>query len=438
MTGLRNVLGFALVSGALAAQAQAQPSTGERPLSVVAVPAFPTPRNESTDGGDTGVIGIQIATQIATDLRQSGTVYPLGPDGLGRYSPQEAAAPNYRQWQSSAASSLVTGYVERRGDGRLTIVCYVYDLKSRRETGRKGFVVAAKEWRRAAHRCADSAFGQATGKAGHFDTRVAYVAQTGSRVNQVKRLALMDFDGFNHRYLTAGETTVLSPRFSPDGRRIAYVGFTGGQASIRILDVASGADRPLLAEAGMSFSPAFSPDGRQIAFSMASGGNSDIYLMDVDGGYPRQLTNAPGSDIGPSFSPDGRQIVFESSRSGSQQIYVMNSDGSDQRRISFGGGAFASPAWSPSGDSIAFTRLDGANLRVGVMDSDGRNEKILSSGWQDESPAWSPNGEFILFQRTERGSGRSSLFMVSAAGGEARRLGTPQDASDPSWSPPGN
>lgn len=437
---VRTFLGLLAALLLLPATAGAQTaSSGARTLPVVAVPPLATPKNEPTDAGDTGVIGVQVATQVATDLRQSGAAYPVGPSNIRVYSSTEAGAPNFPLWDNTGASALLTGFVQLRPDGRLTIACYVYDMKTRREVARKGFVVSPSDWRRAAHRCADEIYAHVSGNSGYFDTRIAYVAETGSRRNQVKRIAVMDLDGFNHRYLTAGEVTVLGPRFSPDGSRIAYMSFTGGQPHIRIIDVASGNDRPLVQAQAMSFAPSFSPDGRRIAFSMAAQGNSDIYVMDVDGGFPQRLTSAPGSDTSPSFSPDGRRIVFESTRSGAQQLYVMNADGSDQRRISFGGGgSYASPAWSPSGDHIAFTRIAGGRLRIGVMTPSGSDERLVSDGWQDEGPSWAPNGRHLVFHRTEQGSGRASLHVVPLEGGSPRRLSTPQDASDPSWSALGN
>lgn len=427
---------FALLAAFLLPQpvaAQPARATAE-PLAVVAIPPLATPANDKTDAGETGVIGILVARQIATDLRQSGAVYPLGPENVRVYSYTEAAAPNFPLWEGTGARALMTGYVQARADGRVTIACYLFDMRTRRELTRKGFVVAPSEWRRAAHRCADAIYAQATDSSGYFDTRIAYVAESGDRSNRVKRLAVMDLDGTDHRYLTAGEVTVVTPRFSPDGSRIAYMSFTGGQPHVRILDVASGNDRPLVQAPAMSFAPAFSPDGRQIVFSMATGGNSDIYVVSADGGFPQRLTSVAGSDTSPSFSPDGSRIAFESTRSGTQQLYVMNADGSDQRRISFGGGAYGSPVWSPEGELIAFTRIGGGALRVGVMSESGSDERMLTSGRQDEAPSWAPNGQLIVFQRTDQGSGRSSLYMVPLAGGEPRRLTTPQDASDPSWS----
>jgi TolB protein len=401
---------------------------------VLAVPQFPTPKNVKTDGGETGVIGIQIAQQIVSDLRTTRSIYPTGPENLRHYTPTEAGAPLYPNWANIGAGALVTGYVQARDDGRINVVCYLYDLKQRREMTRKGFAVAATEWKRAAHRCAGAFYTAVTKRPGLFDSRIVYVAATGSRMQPVKRIAIMNWDGTDHSYLTQGEVTVTSPRVSPDGEHIAYMSFAGGMPHIRIMDADGSNDRQLLQSTSMSFAPRFSPDGRSIAFSMAVDGNTDIYVVDANGGYPQRLTTTPGIDTSPSFSPDGRQIVFESDRSGTQQIYVMNADGSGQRRISFGGGSNSSPVWSPDGDRIAFSRWNGSTIGIGIMSATGGDEKILTNGWQDEAPSWSPDSEWVMFQRTQQGTGTGSLLMVSIGGGEPKAVATPQPGADPSWS----
>lgn len=406
-----------------------------QPQLVVAVPSLPTPKNVDTGGGQTGVIGIQIAQMIAADLRSSESIVTIDPEKLRRYTPTEAGSPLYRNWENANAGALVQGYVQARDDGRISVVCYLYDLKTRREMTRAGFAVGAEDWRRAAHRCSDTFHKAITGLPGHFDSRILYVAETGSRTAPVKRLAIVNWDASNHNYLTQGEGTVLSPRLSPDGQHVAYVSFAGGMPHVRIMDLDGSNDRALLAgPPAMSFAPAFSPDGRKIAFSMANAGNTDIYVVSSNGGFPQRLTATPGIDTAPSFSPDGRSIAFESDRGGAEQIYVMNSDGSGQRRVTFSAGSHASPAWSPKGDLIAFSRWNGATLSIGVVAPDGSGEKMVTNGWQDERPSWAPDGEFLVFQRTQQGSGLVWPYTVSLNGGEPKRLAIPQPGSDPDWS----
>ena len=389
----------------------------------IAVPAMPGQ-----------AVGRSIAEVIASDLRSTGAFTPLGPGGIGTYSSAQASAPNYGEWRSAGAGALVSGYVEPRADGRLTVACYLHDVAAGRPLANQGFTVAPADWRRAAHKCADLVYSRLTGQGAFLDTRVVYVAETGPKTNRLKRIAIMDSDGSNHRYLTEGKATATMPRFSPRGDRLVYTGMLARKPRVFVLDIASGRERLLVPGGAITFAPRFSPDGRRIVFSWANNGNTDIYVANAEGGMPQRLTTAPGADTSPSFSPDGSRIVFESERSGTQQLYVMNADGSGQRRISFGGGRYASPVWSPRGDLIAFTRIAGS-FNIGVMSASGGNARILTDGWQDEGPSWAPNGQFVMFHRTARGSGAATLYAVSINGGPARRLPTPQGGSDPSWSP---
>jgi len=395
----------------------------------IAVPALPVA------GGVSPSTGNQIAEVVASDLRSTGLFTPLGPRGLGSYSFAQASTPVYAEWRNAGASALVAGTVEARPDGRITVGCYLFDVAAGRELARQGFAVAASDWRRAAHKCADTIYSRLSGEQPFLDTRIVYVAETGPKTNRLKRIAIMDSDGSNHRYLTTGKATVITPRFSPRGDKLVYMSYQGRRPRVYVMDVATGAERLLVPGTAFTFAPRFSPDGRDIVFSMGSYGNSDVYVVSANGGTPRRLTTAPGADTSPSFSPDGQRITFESDRSGTQQIYTMNSDGSGQKRISFGGAAYASPVWSPRGNLIAFTRIGGGAFRIGVMNSSGGGEKLLTNAWQDEAPSWAPNGQFVMFHRTARGSGEASLHAVSINGGAPRRMPTPLGGSDPSWSP---
>ncbi|WP_029941977.1 Tol-Pal system beta propeller repeat protein TolB [Sphingomonas astaxanthinifaciens] len=391
----------------------------------IAVPPMPV------EGAELA-LGRNIAGVIASDLRGTGRFAPLGPGGLPNYSLAQADAPAWGDWRGLGSQQLVTGFVRATGPGQVTVGCYLYDVGAGRELVRQGFAVTTDNWRRAAHKCADAIYARLTGEGAFLDTRVVFVAETGPKNQRQKRIAIMDSDGANLRYLTEGEATVVTPRFSPDGRRLAYVSYAGRRARVWVLDIASGQKRLLVPGLALTSAPRFSPDGNRIAYALSANGNTDIWIANADGsGAPQRLTSAPGIDTAPSFSPDGRRIVFESDRSGSQQLYVMDADGSNQRRISFGGPA-GSPSWSPRGDKIAFVRI-GA-FRVGVMNANGGGEQLLTDGWQDESPSWAPNGQFVMFNRFTR-DGRSSLYAVNVNGGAARRLPTPQDGSDPSWSP---
>ncbi len=401
---------------------------------IIAVPALPTPQSENTLAGTTEDLGNRISDVIASDLDRSGLFKPIGRNAVKRITVDEVTAPTFPYWQGRSAAALIQGFVKSNGDGKITVGCYLYDVALGSELTRQGFVVEPADWRRAAHKCADSIYSRLSGESPFFDSRIAYIAETGPKGNRTKRLAIMDSDGANHRFITNGQSTALTPRFSPDYKQIAYLSYVDGNPRIYVYDLGTGRQRLVTQSRNPTFAPRWSPDGKYLLYSMAIGGNTDIYKISAEGGTPVRLTDGPGIDVGGSFSPDGSQIVFESDRSGGQQLYVMNADGSNQRRISFGGGRYATPEWSPRGDLIAFTKMQG-NFRIGVMSPSGGGERLLTNSWQDEAPTWAPNGRVIQFFRTGRGAVSSTVWQVDLTGANERRLPTPVDGSDPAWGP---
>ncbi len=435
-----------LATPAVAQQQPAAPAQTPPPLEVsvtggisapmpIAIPAMPAAAVVDTPAGATDALGRQLADIVANDLKGSGLFTPLGAGQLRSVAFPEVNAPQFDYWGGTGAQALVQGFIRANGDGTLTVGCYLDDVFARTELTRQGFVVAPSEWRRAGHKCADAIYARLTGEGPYFDSRIVYVSETGPKAKRVKRLAIMDQDGANHRFLTNGQSIVLTPRFAPNQQSIVYMSYLGRIPSIYVYDIGSGRQRLVVQNVATTFAPRFSPDGRWILFSMAQAGNTDLYRVSSAGGAPQRLTTSPGIDTGGSYSPDGRRIVFESDRSGGQQLYVMNADGGDQQRISFGGGRYATPVWSPRGDLIAFTRLAGS-FRIGIMSSSGGGEKLLTDDWQDEGPSWSPNGRVITFFRSGRGgAGKADLWSVDLTGVNERRIPTPLDGSDPAWGP---
>ncbi|HTN15473.1 MAG TPA: Tol-Pal system beta propeller repeat protein TolB [Sphingomonadaceae bacterium] len=402
----------------------------------IAIPSFATNSNVPTAANTEGTaaLGRELARVITADLKNNGLFRPVGPDSLPRPAYTEITAPNWSAWQARSAEMLVHGYVRAGTDGRLTVGCYLYDITLKNELVREGWVVPPSDWRRAAHKCADLVYSRLSGESPFFDSKIAYIAETGPKDHRIKRLAIMDSDGANHRFITNGQATALTPRYSPDYKQIVYLSYLNGNPSIYIYDIGTGKQHLVARNNNPTFAPRWSPDGKWILYSMAVGGNTDIYRVPAQGGQSARLTDSPGIDVGGSYSPDGSKIVFESDRSGTQQIYVMNADGSNQKRISFFGGRGATPEWSPRGDQIAFTHIVG-NFRIAVMTPDGRNVRHLTDSWQDEAPTWSPNGRIVQFFRTTRNSGEGSLWQVDITGRNERRLPTPVGASDPAWGP---
>ena len=401
----------------------------------IAIPAMPTTQVMNTPAGSTDALGRQLADIVTNDLKSSGLFTPLPPAQLRTVMYPEVTAPAFSYWGGSGAQALVQGFIRANGDGTLTVGCYLYDVSAQTELMRQGFVVPPSEWRRAGHKCADMVYTRLTGEGPYFDSRVVYVSETGPKAHRTKRLAIMDQDGANHRFLTNGQSIVLTPRFAPNQQSIVYMSFINDKPAIYVYNIGSGTQHLVTSPERLTFAPRFSPDGRWIIFSMSTGANTNIYRVPTSGGTPQRLTNSPGISTGGSYSPDGSKIVFESDRSGTQQLYVMNADGSNQQRISFGGGRYATPVWSPRGDLIAFTKIGGA-FRIGIMSPNGSGEKLLTNSWQDEGPSWSPNGRVLMFFRQGRGNaGKADLWSVDLTGVNERRIPTQLDGSAPGWGP---
>ncbi|MDA8230260.1 MAG: Tol-Pal system beta propeller repeat protein TolB [Magnetospirillum sp.] len=384
--------------------------------------------------------GRDIARVISADLERSGLFQPIDSRAFIQTTASLQASVRFPDWKQINAEALVQGRVETSPDGRIHVEYRLWDVFAESEMTRGAYSVAPNGWRRLAHIIADDIYKRLTGEDGYFDTQIVYIAEDGPKNNRRKRLAIMDQDGENHRFLTNGADLVLTPRFSPTAREITYMSYYKGTPRVYIFSIDT-ARRELLGDfPGMTFAPRFSPDGNKVIFSMSVDGNSNIYEMNLMTRQKRRLTDSTAIDTSPSYSPDGSKIVFNSDRGGSQQLYVMNSDGSNVQRISFGDGKYATPVWSPRGDLIAFTKMKGNEFYIGVMHPDGSGERLLASGFLVEGPTWAPNGRVLAFWRETpsdaRGRGNSSrLYTIDLTGTNERQVITPVDGSDPAWSP---
>jgi TolB protein len=398
----------------------------------------PVPIAVSPFGGDSAAgqeLGARIAEVVARDLQSSG-LFEVIDRRAHIQTPEElrqGAVPRFADWRQINAQALVTGTAQANPGGPLGVEFRLWDVFAGEQMRGLRFDAPESQWRRIAHKVADVVYERLTGEPGYFDTRVAYIAESGPATRRDKRVALMDQDGHASRYLTDGSFLALTPRFSPDGARIAYMGYRGGPPRIYTLDVASGRGGVLGDFPGMTFAPRFAPDGRSLLLTLAQNGNSDLYLWDIAGRRATRLTNDGAIDTSPSFSPDGGRIVFNSDRGGRPLLYVMGRGGGGATRISFGEGRYGSPAWSPRGDLIAFMVIKGGLFSIGVMRPDGSDERLITRSALDESPTWAPNGRVIMFSR--QAGGRRRLFTIDASGYNEREVPTPTDASDPDWSP---
>ncbi len=396
-------------------------------------------------GGDgpSGQLGRDIAGVIAADLARSGLFRTIDPAAFIQSGPTRGGVPNFQNWRPTGAQALVTGKAEVLGGGNIRIEFRLWDILPGAQIQGTAYTTTQSNWRRIAHIMADVIYERLLGEKGYFDTRVVYIGATGPRDRRTKRLAIMDQDSENNRFLTDGSWLVLTPRFHPTRDQIAFMSYANNRPRVYLFDLTSGRQTVLGDFNGMTFAPRFAPDGGTVVMAVANGGGSDIVATDLGGHGARKLTDSGAIDVSPCFSPDGTQIAFASDRGGDQQIYVMGSGGGGAKRISFGSGRYATPVWSPRGDLIAFTRYGGdeSDFSIGVMHPDGSGERILSSGWLVEGPTFAPNGRVLMFWRETRGrdargTGFSSrLVSVDITGFNERVAATPTDASDPAWSP---
>jgi TolB protein len=384
------------------------------------------------DDGDTA----NAVTQIVTaNLQRSGLFAPIDPTAYIERIASVDAVPRFPDWRNINAQALVTGRIGRQADGRLQAEFRLWDVLAGQQLDGKQYLTTPDNWRRIAHIISDAIYERLTGQGGYFDTRVVFVDETGPAERRVKRLAIMDQDGANVRYLTRGDELVLTPRFSPSTQEITYMAYGQGDPRVYLYNIETGQREIVGNFPGMSFSPRFSPDGQRVIMSLQEGGNSNLFVMDLRSKATTRLTDTQAIDTAPSYSPDGSRICFESDRGGRQQIYVMNAGGGAAQRISFGDGTYSTPVWSPRGDYIAFTRQSQSKFAIGVMKPDGTGERILTEGFHNEGPTFSPNGRVIMFFRDPGGNAGPSLYSVDISGRNEQRVPTPSYASDPAWSP---
>ena len=383
-------------------------------------------------------IGEDISAVVENNLKSSGLFNPLKKEAFLQKPDIAHLKPRFEDWSLIKAQALITGEVKYENE-KLRVEFRLWDVLAGKEMMALAFTTVPDNWRRVGHIITDKVYQRLTGEKGYFDTRIIYVSEKGPKTNRVKKLAIMDQDGYNTKYLTLGNELVLTPRFNPTNQMVTYLSYFKNLPRVYLLDIETGVQEVVGDFPGMTFAPRFSPDGKKIIMSFAKDGNSDIYTMDLENRIVEKITNHPSIDTSPSFSPDGKYICFNSDRSGYQQIYVMKSDGTKVKRISFGKGLYGTPVWSPRGDLIAFTKLHKGKFYIGVMRVDGSGERLLTENYYQEAPSWSPNGRVLIFYRETKsdseGKGFSAkLWSIDLTGYNERLVDTETDASDPSWS----
>jgi TolB protein len=408
------------------------------PLPIAVSPLHVDNQSENYEDVKIKELGDLISSVIEKNFKSTGLFNPLNKDAFVQKPDIAHLKPRFEDWRLITAQALVTGKLLVK-DGKLKVEFRLWDLAASQEMIALAFTTTPSNWRRVAHIISDKIYERLTGETGYFDTRIIYVSETGLKTERVKRLAIMDQDGANTKYLTLGNELVLTPRFNPTNQLVTYMSYFRNLPRVYLLDIETGIQEVVGNFPGMTFAPRFSPDGKKIIMSFAKDGNSDIYTMDLESRLVERITEDSSIDTSPSFSPDGKYICFNSDRSGLQQIYTMKSDGTGAKRISFGNGIYGTPVWSPRGDLIAFTKMRSGKFYIGVMRSDGTGERLLTENYYQEAPSWSPNGRLLAFYRETKtnkdGKGFSAkLWSIDITGYNERELKTETDASDPSWS----
>jgi TolB protein len=410
------------------------------PLPIAVSPLYIEPGSKDVKDGDKIIknIGEEISKIIEVNFRRSGLFNPLNKSSFVQNPDIAHIKPRFEDWRLIKAQALVTGKVTV-SDNKLRTEFRLWDVVASKEMIALAFSTSPDNWRRVAHIISDKIYQRLTGEEGYFDTRIIYVSETGPKTQRYKKLAIMDQDGANVKYLTLGNELVLTPRFSPKNQLVTYLSYFKNMPRVYLLDIETGVQEVVGDFPGMTFAPRFSPDGKKIIMSFAKDGNSDIYSMNLDSRVVEKITDHTSIDTSPSYSPDGKYICFNSDRSGLQQIYIMRSDGSNVKRITFGKGLYGTPVWSPRGDLIAFTRVHKGKFYIGVMRPDGSGERLLTENYYQEAPSWSPNGRVLIFYRETKtdseGEGFSAkLWSIDLTGYNERLIETETDGSDPSWS----
>ena len=379
--------------------------------------------------GNPTVTKDSISDIINADLKRSGLFRILETRGMANL-PTSAPQIKYPEWVALQAQAIVVGNVESLAGGRLKVSFQLMDALKQTQLAGLDYQLSPTQVRITAHKIADVIYQKLTGEPGIFASRIAYITKLGKRY----ALQVSDADGYNPQTVVSSNEPIISPAWSPDGTKMAYVSFEKKKPIVFVQSLTTG-NRQLVANyKGNNSAPAWSPDGSKLAIVLTYGANSQIYTIDANGGGLKQITKSNAIDTEPVFSPDGRWIYFTSDRGGRPQIYKVGANGGDASRVTFEGTYNVSPHFSPDGKSIAYIRNDGGNFKVALQDLTNGQVQLLSGGSQDESPSFAPNGRVILY--ATKVGGRGALAAVSSDGKVRQRLSESHgDVREPAWGP---
>jgi TolB protein len=367
------------------------------------------------------VIGADLARTGLFKLVNTGGVTPL---------PTEPSEVNFSDWTSRSAEVLVIGKIEPVSEGRVEVRFRLFDVAKQGQLASYSYVVAPAQLRATAHRIADVIYERLTGDKGVFSTKITYVVKRGRRYE----LQVADADGYNAQSVLASNEPIMSPAWSPDGSRLAYVSFDQKKPVVVVQNLAQGTTRVVANFRGNNSAPAWSPDSRSLAVALSKDGLTQVYRIPAGGGDPERLTESSGIDTQPAYSPDAQWIAFTSDRGGSPQVYRMPASGGAAQRLTFEGTYNVGPRYSPDGKSIAYVQRADGRYRIASLELATGQVTVLTDGTLDDSPSYAPNGKMILYEAQV--GGRGQLAAVSGDGRVRQRLTSAAgDVQDPAWGP---
>lgn len=384
--------------------------------------------------GNSPNMPVDITQVISSDLTRSGRFAPIPVDDMLQ-TPTSGVDMDFDDWAILGVEAVVVGKVTQSGENAYTVQFQLFDVFGRDQLVGYRMPASRGTMRRVAHRAADMIYEKLTGIKGVFDTKVAYVTAEQRGNGRLYSLIVSDQDGENEHKIMESTDPIMSPAWSPDSRRVAYVSFEGNKSSVFIQTLRSGNRVKVSSKPGINGAPAFSPDGRKLVLTLGGvDGNLDIHVLDINSRQTKRLTTHRAIDTEGSWSPDGRYIYFTSDRSGGPQIYRVSANGGPAERITFDGSYNARPRLSPDGSKLAMVHLEGGNYRIAVMDLDRKDLLILSAGRQDESPSFAPNSDTLIYATRQQRNG--VLESVTADGLIRQRLMSGEgDVREPVWSP---
>jgi TolB protein len=412
---------FAFLAASLAAQAQLTidiTTSGGRQIPIAVMPL------KGEEGQPQAISSV-----VSDDLKRTGLFRLVNTVGISPL-PTEPSEVTFPDWTARTAEALVIGKVEPQADGRVEVRFRLFDVAKQSQLASYSYVVAPAQLRATAHRIADVIYERLTGDKGVFSTKITYVVKRGTRYE----LQVSDADGFNPQTVLASNEPIISPSWSPDGSRLAYVSFDQKKPVVVVQNLAQGTTKVVAGFRGNNSAPSWSPDGSQVAVALSKDGLTQIYRVPAGGGDAQRLTDSSGIDTQPAYSPDGQWIAFTSDRGGTPQVYRMPAAGGPAQRMTFDGTYNVGPRFSPDGKSIAYVQREGGRFRIALLEIATGQVTVLTEGSLDDSPSFAPNGKIILYEA--QAGGRGQLAAVSTDGRVRQRLASAAgDVRDPAWGP---